>query len=177
VFRSYTTYSDDGGKTWQLGEYAANPEGFSSNETQMVELSDGRLMMNVRAIGTRYLAYSSDGGETWSELKPQPDLPDSGSMGSVIRYDLNDGTNVLLHSGSTVRIDRRRYRGAVYASFDSGESWPQHRVYHPGSYDYSSIVRLPNDDIGILGEFDFGVRGRFNDIRFVRISPEWLLGE
>jgi len=177
VFRSYSTYSNDGGTTWSIGEFATNPEGFSANETQIVELADGRLMMNVRSVGNRYLAYSSDGGETWSDLKAQADLPDSGAMGSVIRYDLDGKTNVLLHSGATVRIDRRRYRGAIYASYDSGESWPIHRVYHPGSYDYSSISLLPDGDVGVLGEFDFGVRGRFNDIRFVRIDVEWLLNE
>jgi len=177
VFRSYATYSDDNGKTWKISDYAPNQSGISANETQMVELNDGRVMMNVRARGNRMLAFSSDGGETWSQLTPQKDLPDSGAMGSVIRYDLPNSKDILLHSGSTTRLKNRRSRGAVYASFDSGESWPQHQVYHPGSFDYSSIARLPNGDIGILGEFDFGVKGRFNDIRFVRAKLDWLLSK
>tara|TARA_R110002167_G_scaffold91458_1_gene246029 strand:+ start:79022 stop:80287 length:1266 start_codon:yes stop_codon:yes gene_type:complete len=177
VFSSYATYSDDQGKTWNISEHAANHSGKSADETQMVELGDGRLMMDVRAKGNRMIAFSSDGGESWSPLTPQADLPDSGAMGSVIRYELADGSDVLLHSGSTTRIKGRRSRGAVYASFDSGESWPLHKVYHPGSFDYSSIVRLPNGDIGILGEFDFGVNGKFNDIRFTRIKLDWLLSQ
>ncbi len=177
IFRSYATYSDNHGKTWKISDYAQNQSGISANETQMVELNDGHLMMDVRAKGNRMLAFSNDGGETWSQLTPQKDLPDSGAMGSVIRYDLPNGNDILLHSGSTTRLKNRRSRGAVYASFDSGKSWPQHQVYHAGSFDYSSIVRLPNGDIGILGEFDFGVNGRFNDIRFVRAKLDWLLGK
>lgn len=176
-FSSYTTYSDDNGKTWKLGEHAQNAPQMNANETQMVELDDGRLLMTVRAKGNRYLAYSNNGGETWTQLTKQKDLPDSGAMGSVINYQLGNNKSVLLHSVSSKRINNRRSRGAVYASFDNGQSWPMHKVYHAGSYDYSSIAQLPNGDIGILGEFDWGVDGKFNDIRFMRINKAWLLSK
>lgn len=95
-------------------------------------------------------------------------------MGCVIRYDPADGKNLLLHSGSTTRIKGRRSRGAVYLSQNNGKTWPTYRVYHPGSFDYSSMAVLPNGDIGILAEFDYGVKGHFNDVRFVRFNLAWL---
>ena len=76
---------------------------------------------------------------------------------------------------SSTRINNRRSRGAIYLSADNGASWPAHRVYHAGSFDYSSIALLPDGTIGVLAETDWGVEGRFNQIRFVRIEPEWLL--
>lgn len=175
VFSSYATYSDDNGKSWQLGQHADNPANISADETQMVELAGGNLLMTVRARGQRMLAYSDDGGETFTPLQAQLDLPDSGAMGSVVRWHDPELGEVLLHSLSTARIKGRRSRGAIYMSTDEGHNWPAHRVYHPGSFDYSSIAVLPNGGIGVLGEFEWGVEGKFNEVRFLRIDPQWLL--
>ncbi|GAB5451183.1 MAG: sialidase family protein [Halioglobus sp.] len=174
-FRSYATYSDDDGITWLMGQQAENPASISADETQLVELKGGKLLMTVRARGQRMLAYSNDGGETFTPLKIQMDLPDSGAMGSAARLQDSALGDVLLHSLSTTRINGRRSRGAVYMSTDEGYNWQGHRVYHPGSFDYSSIALLPDGDIGILGEFDWGVEGKFNEVRFVRVDPQWLL--
>ena len=115
--------------------------------------------MTVRARGHRLLAYSADGGKTFSDLRPQVDLPDSAAMGSVIRIDDKQRGSVLLHTVSSTRINGRRSRGAIYLSADQGRSWPGHRVYHAGSFDYSSIALLPDGDVGVLAAFDHGVHG------------------
>ena len=44
VHQSHLFYSDDRGKTWTLGGIAAD----HTNESQVVELADGRLMLNMR---------------------------------------------------------------------------------------------------------------------------------
>ena len=44
VHRSHIFYSDDGGQHWTLGA-SADP---GTNESQVVELADGRLMLNMR---------------------------------------------------------------------------------------------------------------------------------
>lgn len=86
-----------------------------------------------------------------------------------------NGDLLALAEGRRVQSDHTKGPLVLRRSEDGGTTWPQHQVYHPGSFDYSSIVRLPNGDVGILGEFDFGVNGRFNDIRFVRAKLDWLL--
>ena len=61
---SCAVYSDDGGKSWRLGE----PVAFAgSNESQVVELADGSLMINCRiqnenTPGCRLTAISRNGG-------------------------------------------------------------------------------------------------------------------
>src|SRR5438105_2032037 len=42
---SHVIYSDDHGETWHIGGEAPKPE---FNESQIVELTDGRLMLNMR---------------------------------------------------------------------------------------------------------------------------------
>ena len=44
VHRSHLVYSEDHGKSWHLGASAAD----GTNESQVVELSDGRLLQNMR---------------------------------------------------------------------------------------------------------------------------------
>jgi hypothetical protein len=44
VHRSHVIVSDDGGTSWQLGG-SSDP---GTNESQVVELADGRLMLNMR---------------------------------------------------------------------------------------------------------------------------------
>ena len=66
--RSHLFYSDDGGRTWMLGG-SADP---GTNESQVVELTDGRLMLNMRnhppkPANFRMVATSTDGGRTLFE--------------------------------------------------------------------------------------------------------------
>src|SRR5687768_14087046 len=50
--RVATIYSDDAGKTWRAGEVLPTTEGLDSpNETIAAELSDGRVMLNIRHVG------------------------------------------------------------------------------------------------------------------------------
>ena len=46
-----TLFSNDGGKTWQRGEIAAweTKPLINPNETSLVELLDGRVMLNIRS--------------------------------------------------------------------------------------------------------------------------------
>ena len=70
-FNVYAAYSDDGGETWQYGEPAPNGAKGQGNEVQMVELSDGSVLLNTRSYrgsGFRKTAVSEDGGRTWSPL-------------------------------------------------------------------------------------------------------------
>ena len=61
---NYAIYSDDHGKTWQLSD---NEMGPGVNETQVVELADGTLLLNMRSDdakkGCRVGATSHDGGQ------------------------------------------------------------------------------------------------------------------
>ncbi|CAN0456884.1 unnamed protein product, partial [Hapterophycus canaliculatus] len=70
----HTIYSDDRGQTWHISELI--PGG--CNESQLVEISNGRLLLNMRmqrnGKGKRALSYSDDGGQTWGKLSHDDEL-------------------------------------------------------------------------------------------------------
>jgi sialidase-1 len=66
-----TIYSDDNGRTWQRGDIAVpnTDEWVYPNETVVAELSDGRVMLNVRSESKehrRLVVTSPDGATNWS---------------------------------------------------------------------------------------------------------------
>ena len=72
IHRSHLFFSDDGGKRWSLG--ASSDAG--TNESQVVELADGRLLLNMRnhppkPDNFRMIARSDDGGRTLSAAVPR----------------------------------------------------------------------------------------------------------
>ncbi|MBX7257816.1 MAG: SUMF1/EgtB/PvdO family nonheme iron enzyme [Candidatus Hydrogenedentes bacterium] len=176
-FYSRVLYSDDHGQNWTLG--APVPQ--FSDESQAVELRDGSLMLNVRGnmgMSCRGVAISENGGETWSRFYWDRALKECPCEASLIRYgcDEKDGKNALLfanpdNSGECYGI-LERTKMTVRASFDEGKTWPVKRLLHPGPSSYSTMVRLPDGDIGIL--FEGGEKHRREWIRFARFSMAWL---
>lgn len=172
-------FSDDGGQTWQVGEPApgccvTNPAGkiiSLVNEVQMVELSDGSVMLNSRKWGgqaLRKIAVSQDGGRTWSKIEEEPALRDNGCMASIFRYSFAGKAerNCLLFSNPD---SAKRENGAIRASYDDGRAWPVKKVLWPGSFAYSVLTRLPDGAIGCLFETDGTDR-----IVFARFPLAWL---
>ncbi len=179
---SHVIYSDDHGKTWTLSENTVYP---GSNECQVVELADGRLMLNSRMqnsreTGQRGVSFSDDGGETWSPLSQESGLKDPVVQASFLRLKLEPGQrgNVLLFSNPDVpqSVERgRRVDLTVRASFDEAETWPHARLLHPGPAAYSCLVALPEDNIGCL--YEAGDENAYQTIRFARFNLDWLTGE
>jgi sialidase-1 len=168
-------FSDDHGETWQSGGFASRENVTSGpNETQMVELADGRIMLNTRADDYRQIAFSEDGGETWSPLQQEHQLVDSSCNASIIRYsDPLDGEKSRILFSNPVS-QRRRENGKVRLSYDEGRTWPVEKVIHRRQFGYSSMARLPNGDIGMLYEKDLRERGIWRSLTFARFSLGWL---
>jgi sialidase-1 len=177
VWGVLAVFSDDGGKTWQTGEPApgccvTNGVGKITslvNEVQMVELSDGSVMLNSRKWGgkaVRKIAVSHDAGRTWSAIAEEPTLRDNGCMASILRYSSMNESSLLLYSYPD---SAKRENGTIRASFDDGKTWPVKRVLWPGSFAYSVLTRLPDGSIGCLFETDGTAR-----TVFARFSRVWL---
>lgn len=110
-FPVYAIYSDDKGRTWHVSK---NPATLDGDESKIVELADGTLLMSIRNRwgsgrhnGKRIFATSRDHGKTWSAPAPGESLHAAACNGSIIRYT-HGGKNILLHSlplrENTVRI-------------------------------------------------------------------------
>jgi len=133
---------------------------------QMVELNDGRLMLNARSergMKKRKVAYSEDGGQTWGDVSDEKGLLEPECQGSLIQY--NDSTILFCNP----RHRTRRLRGTVYASTDNGLTWPHRKIIYKEGFAYSCMSILPNGEIGILFEKDGYQTISFTTIRLVDI--------
>ncbi|WP_270407145.1 sialidase family protein [Brachybacterium paraconglomeratum] len=170
VVRSYVLWSDDHGETWHRGE----PVGEDMDETTIVELSDGRILLNSRDHargGHRRIALSSDGGETWADLGIDEQFVDPGNNAQLARRfpEAQPGdprAQELLFTNSHDPFARRL--GTLSRSLDDGATWEPVGLFEPGNLDYSVVQPLDDGAIGILWEVEA------REIRFTRLEPEDL---
>ena len=170
VYRSHVIYSDDHGESWRLG----GAVGDHVNECQVVELVDGRLLLNMRSYhgrNRRAVAFSADGGLTWSEPTLDPTLIEPVCQASILRFTdrIEGDRNRILFSNPA---STRRERMTVRLSYDEGRSWPISKVIHEGPSAYSCLAVFPDMTIGCLYE-----RGRlhpYERITLARFTLEWL---
>ena len=173
-------YSDDGGSSWQMGAAVD----IHSNESQVVELQDGRLMLNMRQAmgeGCRAVAVSNNGGAGWGPVRYDRQLNETPCQASILRHSLAaaDGKNMLLfanpdNAGQAFGATDRT-RMTVRISFDEGLSWPVKKLIHAGPSSYSGLVRFPDGDVGLV--FEGGEQHRREWIRFARMPLSWLTAE
>ncbi|WP_095612661.1 exo-alpha-sialidase [Bifidobacterium italicum] len=180
-----TVYSDDHGASWHLGELTSNVTDagrWSFNENKVVELSDGRLLLNSRvanqnANGYRIQAVSDDGGEHWNTdyRSTAPYLRDSGNNADIIRAYPNarPGTlrsRVLLFS-NTNDEDGGRQRGVISMSVDDGATWPYTKELRSNGTGYTSMTVQSDGRIGLLMEPEIG---GWNDVGYQSFTMRWL---
>jgi sialidase-1 len=169
-----TVYSDDHGKTWQIG----NSVGEYNGEPQIVELEDGTLMMNMRQVkqkGHRMYTLSKDEGLNWSEPIDETALPEPGfgCMASFIRLTSkkdDDSKNRILFSNPGTAKGREKL--TVRVSYDEGKTWQISKVLYEGPSGYSSMTVLRDGSIGML--YETGKKSLLEKIVFARYNLTWL---
>ncbi len=172
-------FSDDGGRTWQLGARVphGDVEGYA-NEAQIVELEDGRILMNARNTTDkpcRKVSVSHDGGQTWEPMREDCALVAPPCMGSIITYP-HPATGRQLVLVSLPNTPGSRSNGTIFISSDGGRTWPIKRVIYPGEFGYSCLTILPDGRIGCLYERDDADNYQAAHITFAAFDIEWLLG-
>jgi sialidase-1 len=151
---SHCIYTDDLGSTWKVGGTPL-PEG--GNESTICELSDGRLMMNMRhrgPAGTRRLvSISSDGGDTWSEVTEQKGLIEPCCEGSILNYHPvgSAPSSTLLFSNPRSRVSRNKM--SISISRNDGTDWKEYLPVRSDNTGYSDLVNMPDGkSVGIIYE-------------------------
>jgi len=166
--RSHIIYSDDHGETWKLGGVI----GDKVNECQVVELSDGALLMNMRNYrGTKCRAVSTsrDGGLTWTEATPDPALVEPVCQAAMIRFaDPRDPARWLLAFSNPASLKRDHL--TVRLSMDEGKTWPLSRVLHAGPSAYSALALLPDKRLGCL--YERGEKSPYEKITLARFTVD-----
>jgi len=166
----FAILSADHGRTWQRGQMVPGTQG--GNENQLVELSDGRVLMDFRQDSgpQRWRAVSNDGGKTWSE--PREAVTVSPVACAVERYRLRSAgrdRDRLLWTGPK---GPGRLNLVIRVSHDEGQTFPVERPVSEGYAAYSDLTILKDKSAGILWER--GVQQGYQFITFTRVTGMFL---
>jgi sialidase-1 len=160
---SNITYSKDGGVNWHTSMAADTG---STTESMAVQLSNGDIMLNMRANENatrkgdnngRAIAVTSDLGKTWaSHAASRSVLNEPVCMASSHKHNyVKNGkpASVLLFSNPNTKTGRNHM--TIKMSFDDGLTWPKEHwilLDEWNSFGYSCITSVDKDTIGILYE-------------------------
>ncbi len=195
-----TIYSDDGAKTWKRGDIICNNGDRSAsgdtiinpNESVLIELTDGRVMINMRnesLLNRRLVSYSPDGVTHWTKPAFDTALFEPVCMASLIRVSGGKGKKnriIFVNPDSRARDEVIRKNMKVYRhrenltaklSYDEGKTWPVQKVLHAAGSGYSDLAVGRDGTIYCLYEIR---NGGDNDWKYRvvirRFNLEWLTG-
>ncbi len=168
-YTAFAIYSNDHGQTWRRGQILPDQEG---SESQLVELSDGRILMDLRQSGGphQWITTSRDGGQTWSKPIPGQTLPPVAC--AVERYSSKlaaDGRDRILWTGPK---GPGRTRLVVRISYDDAQTFPAERQISDHHAAYSDLTVLKDGSVGIFWER--GVEDGYQFLTFTRLNLDYL---
>lgn len=150
-------YSRNHGQSWETG-LPAIP---GTSEAQVTQLSDGRLMLNMRSNQkARLVAVSPSPDQPWTVHETSAKaLPEPGCMASLISTDMlvNNKMQRVLFFSNPSNTETRSHM-TIKASLDNGMTWPadyQLELNEKNGYGYSCLTVIDKKTLGILYE---GVR-------------------
>jgi sialidase-1 len=189
-----TISSDDRGKTWRRGAIVANSTDplKDPSETVMAELTDGRVMLNMRnesPANRRAVAFSPDGSTRWTRPVFAEQLKEPICMASLCwltEKDRQDRDRLLFANPDNLLRNgkegapgtmRDRKRLTVKLSYDEGKTWPVERVLEPGTSAYSDLAVGPSGTIYCFyerGSTDGKDHFATKALTLARFNLEWL---
>jgi len=161
-------YSDDGGAHWSAGNVTKQD---SVNESTIAELSNGRLMMNMRNASkkrARQVAISKDGGTHWSDIKADTTLIEPVCEGNLLQYKYPGKKAALLFCNPANTSSRTQM--TIRVSYNDGGRWEAKKLLYAGPSAYSCLTILPNGNIGCF--YEAGLQKAYEGIVYQEISIE-----
>ena len=186
-------YSDDRGKTWHCGEFVAHNDGriVNPNETTAVELSDGRVLLNIRSESRerrRLISISSDGIRGWSQPQFNEALLEPICCGSILKLDQatesgipfilftnpDNLENKLTPAGPGRPHDRKRL--TVKLSLNDCHAWPVSKILEEGPAGYSDLAQATDGAILCLYECGMNENNMYDTktLTVARFDMKWL---
>lgn len=156
-FKNFAIYSDDHGKSWHRS--AEVPGSEQGDESGLIELADGRILMDIRQNDAtnpmspaRYRSISSDGGATWSPYEKGPLIvtPVACAIARFSSVAAGDDKNRILWTGP--RGPERRTNLVMRVSYDEGQTFTNEHLIGEGRAVYSDISILKDKSIGVFWE-------------------------
>jgi len=151
-YYSHSIYSDDQGLSWKLGGTTPQDQ---VNECTAAELSDGRVILNMRNYDrsqkSRKVTYSEDGGLTWGDIASDKKLIEPICQASMLMVKSSkEDAPILLFLNPAHKKSRQNI--TLRSSLDDGKSWKGSLVLHKGPGAYSDLSLLSNGNIACLYE-------------------------
>jgi sialidase-1 len=148
-------YSDDHGQTWNRGQIIVRSGDPATHpmEGVVAQLSDGRVMMNIRNEADAHLravSCSPNGATDWTTPTFDPNLKEPICFGSLLAIprEIAGAGGMLLFSNPDnvardVKLGPEHYRDrknmTVKLSLDDGATWSKSVVIEPGFSGYSDL--------------------------------------
>ena len=167
----YILSSADNGDTWTLGPANAYA---GCDESKLEQLNDSTLLVSVRQSGNRGFNTGSADATSWGTKWRNSAISGNACNADILVYSrLTEGKpNVMLHtyikSGSRENLTLSR-------SLDEGKTWTDLMNIQPGGAAYSTMVKLPNGDVGILFEDESYSAGNGYAQTFVTVTQEQIM--
>ncbi|MCB1089697.1 MAG: exo-alpha-sialidase, partial [Verrucomicrobiae bacterium] len=176
-----TIVSDDHGATWKAGDIAVPNTGefADPNETSVVELSDGRVMLNTRSVSKasrRLVTTSADGVTGWSEPKFDSALWEPICMAGIVAHPGQPGT-LLFSNPHSLKFDDagkevpggrgKREKLSIKLSHDDGATWAANRLLEDGPSAYSDLAVASDGTVLCFYERD-------KRLTVARFNLEWV---
>lgn len=178
-FVSHCYISDDGGETWRNGKGHVDAPKRGAMEPEVVELSDGRVLMIVRTqLGFIGKSYSKDGGDTWSKMETlgvrAPEAPSTlrriPSTGDLVLIWNDTFTEGAGHGGKRTPL-------TAAISTDDGATWKTVGNLETDSdktYAYTSLTFV--QDRAVMSYWESDRSGEYS-CRFRSLPVSWFYGQ
>lgn len=163
-------YSDDHGKTWQAGGYVPLRDSLQGNESRIVELSDGRVLMDARPGNStnprrRVISISTDKGLSWPAFTESVQAAFTTVDAGLNKIQNKKNTYLL----ASYPLGPGRNNLVISLSKDNGATWSPGIPISQGVANYSDIAVLKNNTILIL----YG-KGKPKQVVAARVKLDWL---
>ena len=181
---NHVVYSNDNGETWNVSNCAM----VGGDESKVVELNDGRILMSIRrqSKGARYYTISDNVPTTteavsWTQkntstVSSWPELVEPACNGDIVRYTSTvDGYDKdrILHTLPNDGANRQNL--TVFLSYDEGRTWSVKKSICPTGSAYSSIAILEDGTIGVYAEENYNT-DKYSTY-FMNFSLDWLTNQ
>jgi len=171
-YGAHVLISDDHGKSWRKSA----PIHPGCNESAVTELSDGKLLMNMRSYNgknCRAISYSRDGSETWSQVEYDYQLVEPICQASILNYGIYKGKQIHFFSNPAVTSGRTHM--TIKYSENDCRDWAGSTLIDANPSAYSCLVKLPNGNVGIF--YETGKIKSYESILFISFRPGKLLNK
>lgn len=183
-------YSDDHGKTWQVGDSVndnrtvdgitihsstMNNNKAQNTESSVVQLSNGDLKLFMRGLtNDLQVATSKDGGLTWLDnIERYEEIPDKYvQMASISTFYKGQEYVILANANGPSRSNG--YARIASVSSDGELTWIKQKPVQLGTYAYNSIQQLDDENIGILYEHTENGQNNYT-LSFRKFNFDYLL--